>query len=1182
MTISTSGIARLVDQAKWKTPEQLLPERNTAAVHDPAHGQTLPVFMGAAPVEGIVFWRDGPRVETTTTTTEAPPMEDVWAGGDIGGNWAGGGGSITTTTTTRQVFVSFAVAHSFNQFQRPGELLKVEFDDVVIYDALDGTGPTSIKMRVYDGIDNGFDPTMLAKDGAALTPAYHGLRYLFFEEVDLAGFDGAIPASIRILWGDTVTSSETTGTVPLIVTDPPYDLHTTNTLLCYDRPLNRFYTFYVKDGDATGIHLGITDFSAGQEISLTELTNKPDAGIDSIWGACAIQGAGLFLCISTDSAVSEYWHLLVDAETAVVMGWVSGGVEEVQWICAQPLVGGGSRYVAAGRALFGTAYNMPVAFMEVNASSGSVSIIEPGSDAVGDGTTTHITTGFSDSAATVFYIAQRGGKVFEARFTDAAPPAYTEVYDAGAVDIWGLYYERSSDAIILSIADGSTRKARRIDPSDGSLVWETTVAGNATQGWTVMPGGGSFNSLVEHLASPATHRLRPGSALVVDRGSFLANAFLGLMDVESGSITDLGYIDTWADHFDQFTGKVYERYSPTFQHWRTLSSALLEPGTVTLADELTTFSKYDDDRGGLLTDAQVTTEGLAGIVNGGVIIDADTDLRELASRLAEVYGVVKVETATGVKWVKKATDGSYAADVVLTEADLAAERRGEAVVKIATRHRNPREVPAEIEVRYISSDADYEAMPARAAWPQGVYDTALSLLKRSLSVPVVLTDQQAAELAWGMLSRERAADRTHSIKLRPHRLKLEPSDVFELTVGGQTITGMFTKQTKGPDHSLEMVAEGYLSRAATTVAAESPIVHVQPNQSFNTLHVFLDGPLLRYGHDGGGDQIVGYSVLTGLDGWQGGSLYRLRSGESTWTKVAEIAGVNPVVGVLNAPLAASPWPFETDTENDLTFRVVYGDAGDIAAQTEAQFYEAASIIAVGAPGRWNFLTFRNKTVNADGTITLDTLRQGLRGTEVHEGTSLAGDRVVLVKAAHAPLVPYELGDVGETVEMKAVAYGVSPSAVIGKSFTVSGAAETPYAPSNFDAVINGADIDLSWIRRTRLSAPWENNGSAVEAPLGETTELYKVEILDGPGGTVLRTYTNEPLEVRTYPDADITVDFGGPPEALTYRVSQWSAVVGWGYVGEATVPLAGGGIDVLGAGGGDILGAGSGDKLGAG
>ena len=1144
-----SGIARVVDQAPWKKPDQLAAERKPNALHEQAQGHVLPVFMGTAPVEGVVFWIDGPHVETTTTTTSDP--EPWWY--YVKFNKTPPAITSTTTTTVR---ASFAVAHSFNQFQRPGELLKVEFDDAVVFDAIGGTAlGRGITMRVYDGIGNGFDPAMLAKDGAALTPAYHGLRYLFFDDVDLAAFGGAIPASIRILWGDAAVAGAAQSTIPLI---PGGAFTRFPELWCYDRTLNRFYLLNEDAATFEISQVGTTDFAGQAETNLVTVSNQP---VTFVYGreATAVLGTGHLITNGANTVFGDdELDMLIDAETGrVVATFDDGDNENTEWVFTQALpVGTASTHIAVGRITDSDgSFSSPLAVMLVDLTNETLTRLQHGTNAIDSPFGTVATPGVSDGNGATFYVAEAksGGALYEAIVADiGGGVAYSAFYTIPSGIITGLYFDPGTGAAVISATVGADNVVRRIDPSTGAVAWSVTVAAN----YRVLNDSSAREEGFLNIARPL-FRLRPGYALAYN---IVSDAPLLLIDLANGSTTAidvsaLGF-DAAAHFFDQYAGVGWVLDDANLQ-WVGIGTALHVPGTVTLADELTTFSIYDDDRGGLLTAGQVTTEGLAGIVNGGVIIDSDTDLRELASRLAELYGVLKVETATGVKWVKKATDGSYAADVALTESDLVEEASGDAVVRIATRDRNPKEIPAEIEVRYISSDAGYEMLPARAAWPQGVFDTALSLLKQSLSVPVVLTDQQALELAWVVLARARAATRTHSLKLRPRRLKVEPSDIFELTAGGQSIIGMFTRQTKLPDHAIEMAAEGYLSRAVTTVAAESPVVHAQPPPSFATRHVFLDGPLLRAGHDGGGTRLIGYSVLTGLDGWQGGALYRRRAGEAAWTMVGEFGGSLPVVGILGAALAASPWPFETDSENDLTFRVVYGDAADIAAQTEAQFYEAAQIIAVGAPGRWTFVTWRNRTVNGDGTITLDTLRQGLKGSEVHEGTSVAGDLVVLVKSAQALQVAYDLADLDQGVELKAVAFGLDANAAPASAFAVSGAADTPRAPGNLAAAIDGSDVDLTWDRRSRLLVDATGEfGDGTVAPLGADLDVWKVEILSGPAGSVLRTYLDVAGEAKTYPSADITADFGAIPDNLTFRVSQKTSITGIGYGHPATRSVA--------------------------
>ena len=70
-------------------------------------------------------------------------------------------------------------------------------------------------------------------------------------------------------------------------------------------------------------------------------------------------------------------------------------------------------------------------------------------------------------------------------------------------------------------------------------------------------------------------------------------------------------------------------------------------------------------------------------------------------------------------------------------------------------------------------------------------------------------------------------------------------------------------------------------------------------------------------------------------------------------------------------------------------------------------------------------------------------------------------------------------------------------------------------------------------------------------PLGEAEELYQLEILDAPGGDVLRTVTGLGAQAYLYSAADQTTDFGSPQWNVAIRVTQISASYGAGAPAEA-------------------------------
>ena len=92
---------------------------------------------------------------------------------------------------------------------------------------------------------------------------------------------------------------------------------------------------------------------------------------------------------------------------------------------------------------------------------------------------------------------------------------------------------------------------------------------------------------------------------------------------------------------------------------------------------------------------------------------------------------------------------------------------------------------------------------------------------------------------------------------------------------------------------------------------------------------------------------------------------------------------------------------------------------------------------------------------------------------------------------------------------------------------------------------------IAWTRRSRSLAA--DSWTAAAVPLGEESEAYEVEILDGIA--VLRTLAASTTSV-TYTAAQQLADFGallGPGDTLDLRIFQLSALVGRG--APATVTL---------------------------
>lgn len=146
-----------------------------------SEGAPIPRVYGRVRLSGQVIWATKLE-EVISTRSETTGGGGGGKGG--GGGGGGGGPAVTTTTTTYSYFGNVAVGLCEGPI---GHILRIWADGK----PLDLSGVT---YRTYNGEETQApDPLIVAKEGAANTPAYRGLAYVVFERLPLANFGNRIP-----------------------------------------------------------------------------------------------------------------------------------------------------------------------------------------------------------------------------------------------------------------------------------------------------------------------------------------------------------------------------------------------------------------------------------------------------------------------------------------------------------------------------------------------------------------------------------------------------------------------------------------------------------------------------------------------------------------------------------------------------------------------------------------------------------------------------------------------------------------------------------------------------------------------------------------------------------------------------------------------------------------------------
>ena len=285
----------------------------------------------------------------------------------------------------------------------------------------------------------------------------------------------------------------------------------------------------------------------------------------------------------------------------------------------------------------------------------------------------------------------------------------------------------------------------------------------------------------------------------------------------------------------------------------------------------------------------------------------------------------------------------------------------------------------------------------------------------------------------------------------------------------------------------------------------------------------LDVPNLRDLDDTGGSSSRLLLAMNGFtSGWGGALLWDSPTGE-TYTSTGAGIFTGTTYGSLGNALPATDVPFQTDTTTQLRVYLTLG--GPLSSITQTEFINNTNVAIIGSPalGNWEVILFKNATIQSDGSYILDTIMRARRGTDPFVNSHGIGESFILVERSTLAGTLLDLGLLNTERFYKPV--GVSQLVEEANISILSStmADLKPYAPAHLAAVFDGGNnIDLSWIRRTRLGGTL--NDFTGEIPLAEETESYSVDIKVGPGGNVLRTLPSVSTPVTQYDEADTLTD----------------------------------------------------------
>lgn len=612
------------------------------------------------------------------------------------------------------------------------------------------------------------------------------------------------------------------------------------------------------------------------------------------------------------------------------------------------------------------------------------------------------------------------------------------------------------------------------------------------------------------------------------------------IDVDTMEVVETHTSDSNEDQWQ--TNTAAGVYDPINHAWIDSSGADNPPWWLFLDrhsdDGVTLASIVDDisDRVGIAAGDRDTAD-LTGTTVHGYARGQRMAARRALEPLQRAYLFDGVESDHQMKFLLRGKD--TVADIA--EDDLGAHSGGEPPPRLETQRAQDLELPRRVDVTFADPGRDYQRNSVGVLRAD---DAIASVDKKSIELPVAMTPTEAIQAAERILYSAWMGRHERTFQVGPKHLRLDPGDAVAVTVDGVQHTVHLEEVTIGQNFVLE--CKGVDEEAATYVSAAlgdggdftAQTITVLP---LSALHL-LDIPLLRDGDDALGLGFylgAGPIALADVD-WPGATVYR-ESGEGdlqAWQTLTE----DVVHGITESTLADGPssiW----DRSNSVTVQLY--DGATLVSQADIDVLNGANMAVIGE----EIIHFADVADLGDGRYTLSRLIRGVRGTE----WAIAGhgdrERVRIITDANLlPLVGLPTSELSTTRDYAVRTLGAQRPVRDRQSLTFKGRVKMPYAPVHIAGSKDESDDwTLTWTRRTRVEGH-EVDGQDV--PLGEASEAYEVDILDG--STVVRTL-EVTSESATYTSAQQTEDFGSAQESLDIEVYQISEVVGRGFKAEATV-----------------------------
>ncbi|MVO14736.1 baseplate multidomain protein megatron [Parasedimentitalea huanghaiensis] len=394
------------------------------------------------------------------------------------------------------------------------------------------------------------------------------------------------------------------------------------------------------------------------------------------------------------------------------------------------------------------------------------------------------------------------------------------------------------------------------------------------------------------------------------------------------------------------------------------------------------------------------------------------------------------------------------------------------------------ELAGRVRLRFVLSGGDHDVVGEEAVLP----DQATHAVSQN-DLPLALTRGEGRQVVERWLTEARVARDTIRFALPPSAMALGAGDVVRLPDSNGTKTLYRIDQLEQTELQLAEAA-----RIEPEVYTPSEMAEDLPGLTafaapVPVLPLFLDLPLMH------GDEIPHAPLLAvTAQPWPGTVAVYDSNSDDNYV-LDQIIAAGTTIGITKSPLAAAPtgrW----DQGGDLHVSLI---SGSLQSREADAVLNGANLLAIGdgTSGNWELLQFQEaELIGPDSYLLRRRLRGQLGSDALMPATWPVGSWIVRLDGTPAQigLTPAQRR-ISRHYRIGSARRGYDDPSYVHRTEAFDGNGLRPYSPVHLEQVgALGEDVVFIWIRRTRIDG---DSWDLPEVPLGEETELYRVQVLRG-------------------------------------------------------------------------------------